>query len=110
MNRFQNRLLGRRGMMRLAALGLGGLYVACGRGDSTGNRQATALESASPASTPAPTSAGERSGSTPAPGVKGEPVCLVTKDRGLSASYVPPDLSLLPARISAGDGVKMRQA
>jgi D-alanyl-D-alanine carboxypeptidase len=96
-------------MVRLAALGLGGLAVACGRGGSN-SHQANVFESPAPTTSAAPTSAGERSATTPAPGVKAEPVCLVTKERGLSASYVPPDLALLPARVSAGDGVKLRQA
>ncbi len=98
---------GRRDLLRLAALGLGGVAIACGGkgGDDQERDTAGGGPSASPARGKAPGTG------TPEPTtevVAGDPQCLVTKTRGLPAGYVPPDLTLLPSRISAKD-VQLRQ-
>ena len=107
------RLGGRRQTLRLAVLGLGALVIACGRGNtSTSSGEAAGggeLGRDNEPTTGASTSQSKRvAGSvlaTPAP----EQVCLVTKELGVSAGYVPPDLIELPARVRAGDGVRLRK-
>lgn len=101
----------RRQALRLAALGLGGLTAACGRGQST----APLGGASTPAGTP-PTAAARanRQADAPTPPAGPAPpaverVCLVTKEQGISAGYVPPDLTPLPARLSASNGVRLRQ-
>lgn len=109
---------GRRGLLRLAALGLGGAAIACGRiGDQpkSANRQAQVGGRSTPELSPPATEsagtppAGPRGPATPGAVVTGDPQCLVTKQRGLSASYAPSDLTTLPARLLASDGVQVRR-
>ncbi|MGH2585549.1 MAG: M15 family metallopeptidase, partial [Dehalococcoidia bacterium] len=96
---------GRRELLRLAALGLGGVAVACGRGDDS--------ETQTGQTEPRPTGAKPRASATPAAeqpaAVAGEQQCLVTKKQALSPDYVPNDLTLLPERLIANNGVQLRQ-
>jgi D-alanyl-D-alanine carboxypeptidase len=107
------RLRGRRHTLRLAALGLGALVMACGRGTdppslgegTSGGEAAGGVEPATGASRSQNKRTTGAVVATPAP----EQVCLVTKELGVSAGYVPPDLIDLPARVRAGDGVRLRR-
>jgi LAS superfamily LD-carboxypeptidase LdcB len=108
MNRFP-RLTGRRNLLRVAALGLGSMAIACGR---LGGGDDTADEGSAPGD-PADSSPRERARGTgtPAPTsevMAGDPQCLVTKTNGLPAGYVPPDLTSLPSHILAGNNVQLR--
>jgi D-alanyl-D-alanine carboxypeptidase len=100
--------------LQVAALGLGGMVLACdrqrdqppaGRGDTGTPRGAVAptpragSEGTAPAST-APTLPPRIAGA--------EPQCLVTKTVGLPSGYVPDDLTPLPGRLLASDGVRLR--
>ena len=99
----------RRQMLRLAALGLGGLAVACGRGGPEPASKAEIL--GEPREPPhAPAAVEPRDHPPPTPVVRGEPVCLVTKQQGVPAAYTPPDLTALPKALSARDGVRLRKA
>ncbi|MGD9890831.1 MAG: D-alanyl-D-alanine carboxypeptidase family protein [Dehalococcoidia bacterium] len=100
---------GRRDLFRLAALGLGSVAIACGRiggGDDKPDEGATSEEPATPKARGQDSESG-----TPAPAaavVAGDPQCLVTKTQGLSAGYVPADLTPVPSRILAGNNVQLR--
>lgn len=99
-------LVGRRRLITLAAVGLGGFVAACrgGGGSQPGVREAT-TPSPQAGSPPRTAEAG-----TPAPtAVAGEPQCLVTKVQGLNPGYVPNDLAPLPARVLAGNNVQLRR-
>jgi LAS superfamily LD-carboxypeptidase LdcB len=104
----------RRSLLQLAALGLGGWALACDRyrdppttardggGARTGPDTRTP-QVAGPSTTPAgaaPTSPPRIAGA--------EPQCLVTKQHGLPAAYVPADLMPLPSRLLASSGVRLR--
>jgi len=109
------RVIERRALVRLAALGLGGLSIACGRGERTSPQTTRGVAElptqAARATTPA--GGGERPPAAPTSApvevVRGDPVCLVTKQQGLGASYTPPDLMPLPVRVSASDGLRLRR-
>ena len=101
----------RRALLELAALGLGGLALACGRprnavpasggdgGKASGTREPTAQAALpSPSTEPAPPRL-----------ANAEPQCLVTKQLGLADTYAPDDLTPLPARLLASDGVRLRK-
>src|SRR5262245_47252134 len=109
----RRRRLGRREMVQLAALGLGGLAVACRGGGNAGgkepSRSSGASEDRGATTEPSQPAAGDRTEPAAPNGAKLEAVCLVTKQQGLSAGYAPPDLAPLPVRISAGDAVRLRQ-
>jgi len=100
------RTLRRRDLLLLAALGAGGAVFAChsGRepqpGNVIGRRPSPppkGVEITTVAKSPQPSVT-----------VVGEPQCLVTKSQGLPPGYVPADLTLLPARMLASNGVKLR--
>jgi D-alanyl-D-alanine carboxypeptidase len=99
------RIRGRRDVLRLAALGLGGVVVACDRG---GDSEPKAGETS-----PKPTGGKPGVSVTPTAQqpvtVAGEPQCLVTKNQALSPGYVPNDLTKLPERLVANNGVQLRQ-
>jgi D-alanyl-D-alanine carboxypeptidase len=100
--------ISRRGLLHLTALSLSGLAAACGRGNAP--REATAPTPGASASPAAKGTAGSATPPASETGVaRGEPVCLITKQTGLPASYVPPDLVTLPARVSAGANIRLRQ-
>jgi zinc D-Ala-D-Ala carboxypeptidase len=61
---------------------------------------------AAPASSPAATTAPQPAGALP---IEPLQMCLVTRDRGVPASYVPPDLALLPEGPHVRAGVQMRR-
>jgi D-alanyl-D-alanine carboxypeptidase len=96
----------------LAALGLGlGAVgsVACDRGGIDSER---ARRTPTPTPAPPPTAAPASPVATVPPGTPAvalRPVCLVTKQQGLSPSYAPPDLTPLPTRLLAGNGVQLRR-
>lgn len=101
----------RRAALHAAALGIGGALFAC----SSDSGPRTASSDILPA-TPLPTGPVRTSTATdpraPSPTpetVTGTPVCLVTKQQGVSAGYVPPDLVTLPVRLSASTGVQLRR-
>lgn len=100
---------GRREVLRLAALGLGSLAAACGR---TAEKQPSRTEGGAGTrpTVRASSAAGTRAPSGTAAAIGGEPQCLVTKTAGLPPGYVPSDLTPLPGRLLASDGVRMRRA
>jgi len=105
--------VGRRVLLQLAALGLGGLALACDR-VRDGEPAVKRGGAVAPPGAGTPTARSER----PAPSVatapppaslaNAQPQCLVTKQVGLPTGYAPSDLTPLPARLLASDGVRMR--
>jgi D-alanyl-D-alanine carboxypeptidase len=89
--------------------------MACGRGGGSApsaQRETAGEGREGAAAAVAATKSKSSKNRTPAaaePTVAPEQVCLVSKERGLSAGYVPPDLTLLPARVRAVEGVQLRQ-
>ena len=99
-----------RGMKRaLFVLLAAGVLAACG-GDSSPDPSARAPSPVRPSDAAATISIA-RPTATPSPAPTPTPpqLCLVTRDRGVGPSYVPPDLTVLPAEVSAAAGVRMRQ-
>lgn len=104
----------RRALLQIAALGLGGWALACDRyGEGPAARRD---ETNAPPASETRTPQAARPGTTPAgsapanpPRLAGaEPQCLITKQQGVPASYVPSDLTPLPPRLLASSGVRLR--
>src|SRR5215217_8160328 len=105
--------IGRRALIQAAALGIGGLALAC-RGGGAKEPPITRGGAVAPSGPGAATARAERPATTiatappPASLANAQPQCLVTKQVGLPPGYVPSDLAPLPARLLASDGVRMR--
>lgn len=101
------RALRRRKLIMLAALGMGGVALACGGDDEPKPRDVFGRKPSPPPIVPEKTPVVKSPSPTPA--VAGEPQCLVTKAQGLPTDYTPTDLTLLPTRILASNRVQVRQ-
>ena len=107
-------LRSRRGLFRVAALGLGAVTVACGGGGGrsgpAGGAPDVSPAPPPPASRETPNPAEPRGTAVAVATPTGPPVCLVTKQHGLAPGYAPADLASLPPRVLASNGVRLRQA
>jgi D-alanyl-D-alanine carboxypeptidase len=110
-NRPQRARVGRRELLRLAALGVAGGAVAwgCSRQDVPRQPDVAQKPDLTPAATPAPQPVATEPPAPSPVAIAGEPQCLVTKSRGLPSAYVPQDLTTLPVRVLAGNDVELRR-
>lgn len=99
-------LVRRRAVVQAGLLVVSGVLAACGSDSGVRKRADNSLPPPPdggliPADArPDPTSSGIAAG---------PPVCLVTRQQGVSAGYTPPDLVPLPARVSASNGLRLRR-